>query len=142
MKHLLHFLTDLFVNHPEGMFLYTGGTLTIIVINLHYKKVWDDGAKGTNGMWDLPEILAVLFGRWLLPQMVLASYTLPEVAIVPEYAWWVTAFIIFFALTGRWGLEWLGTIKGTTVIKKEKHETVSSTESKVDTISSDSDDRH
>jgi hypothetical protein len=134
MDTLIHFLTDLFVNHPEGMFLYTGGTITIIILNAYYRKVWDEGARGNNGIWDLPEVLSVLFGRWLLPQMLLASYTLPTIAVVPEYAWWVVSFIIFFALTGRWGLEWLGTIKGTTIIKKETSETNATTHSEESTV--------
>ena len=145
MNDLIHFLTDLFVKYPEGMFLYTGGTITLIFLNLHYKQVWDEGARGSNGIWDLPEVLSVLFARWFLPQMLLASYTLPLVAIVPEFAWWVVSGIIFFALTGRWGLEWLGTIKGTTIIKKESSETTltkESKESKVDSTSISTDDTH
>jgi hypothetical protein len=131
---IIKFFTSLFVNHPEGMFLYTGGVITITVINLVYRKEWDRGAKGKNLLWDMPEQMFVIYVRWVLPNMFVASYSLPQVVTVKDSLLVFGSGFALYALTGRWGLEWLErlrtgkneTIKSSeTVTIEKKDETVS-----------------
>lgn len=108
---LIEFLTSLFVNYPEGMFLYTGGVLTITVVNIIYKKAWDEGAKGINGLWDMPEQMFVIYVRWIIPNMLIAAYCLPQVVSVTDALLVFASGFALYSLTGRWGLEWLSTMK-------------------------------
>lgn len=142
MEKFIHFLTNLFVKYPEGMFLYTGGVITITIINVIYKKVWDEGSIGTNKLWDMPEQMFVIYVRWIIPNMMVAAYCLPSVVSVSDALMVFASGFALYALTGRWGLEWLSTMKGTTVIKKESSETTLTKESKVDSTSISTDDTH
>jgi hypothetical protein len=119
LDRIIDFITILFVEYPEGMFLYTGGMITVTLLNLFYLKAWDEGAKGTNKLWDIPEQLFVLFVRWIIPHMFISAYCLPDVAKVSDSLLWFAAALALYALTGRWGLEWLATMRGTVVTKKE-----------------------
>jgi len=144
MDKFINFLTSLFVNHPEGMFLYMGGVITITTVNIIYRELWDKGAIGTNGLWDMPEQMFVIYVRWIIPNMMVAAYCLPQVVSVSDALMVFASGFALYALTGRWGLEWLATMKGTTTITKKEitkeHETTK--ESKVDTIGSSDSDTH
>ncbi len=133
-ENILKFFTSLFVNYPEGMFLYTGGLITIIIINLIYKKVWDEGSIGTNKLWDMPEQMFVIFVRWIIPNMVIAAYCLPKVVSVTDSLLVFASGIALYALTGRWGLEWLERFKNGRVEINKSSETIT-VEKKDETVS-------
>jgi len=118
----IEFLTSLFVNYPEGMFLYTGGVLTVTVINIVYKKVWDEGSIGSNKLWDMPEQMFVIYVRWVIPNMLIAAYCLPKVVSVTDALLVFASGFALYALTGRWGLEWLGTMRSGGSIKSTTEE--------------------
>jgi hypothetical protein len=122
MNKFIDFITKLFIEYPEGMFLYTGGMMTVLILNIIYKKEWDHGSLGHNGLWDNHEQLFVLFGRWIGPHAVLSHYCLPEVTKVTDSILIFIGVVLLYSLTGRWGLEWLSTMRTGTTIKKEKHE--------------------
>ena len=140
---VFEFLTHLFVNYPEGMFLYMFSAATINILNLVYKHVWDKGSLGSNGLWDIPEQLMVVGPKWIYPHILCASVFLPEVCIVPPWAAWFMGANILFALTGRWGLEALVAFKNGGTIKSITNESsvirVTKEESKVDSTSNTTD---
>lgn len=95
-------------------------SVTILVVQLHYKKEWDKGAIGKNGIWDMPEQLLTKWG-WIVPQCFVAAWFVPSVGKnVPDMAWWFVLAITAFGLTGRWGLEWLAKMKGVDIKTTEE----------------------
>lgn len=131
---IVKFISSLFINYPEGMFLYTGGLITITIINLLYRKEWDKGARGKNDLWDMPEQMFVIYVRWIIPNMFIAAYCLPDVVSVTDALLVFASGFALYALTGRWGLEWLERVKNgrietskssETIIVEKKDETIS-----------------
>lgn len=140
MDKLTDFLFGLFINHSEGMFLYVGGLITITAVNIFYRKEWDEGAKGDNKQWDMPEQMFVIFVRWIIPNMTVAAYCLPDVVSVSDALLFFMSGFALYALTGRWGLEWLSVMRGATITKTEStKEAIKSTESK-ETITNENKD--
>lgn len=89
---------------PEGMLLYVCGAVTMTWVQLHWKNEVVRGLKGENGLWEAPEWIIYLF-TWLFPHMVMADQFLGLKA--SDFAWWFMIGLLMFALTGRFGLQWL-----------------------------------
>lgn len=89
---------------PEGMVLYVCGAVTMTWVQLHWKNEVVRGLKGENGLWEAPEWIIYLF-TWLFPHMVMADQFLGLKA--SDFAWWFMIGLLMFALTGRFGLQWL-----------------------------------
>lgn len=89
---------------PEGMVLYVCGAVTMTWIELANRDELRRGLKGENGLWEAPEWIIYKFG-WLFPHMIMADQFLGLKA--SDFAWWFMLGLLLFALTGRFGLQWL-----------------------------------
>lgn len=89
---------------PEGMLLYVCGAITVTWVQIANKAEVQRGLKGENGLWEAPEWIIYLF-TWLFPHMVMADQFLGLKA--SDFAWWFMLGLLLFALTGRFGLQWL-----------------------------------
>lgn len=105
------FLNAITPGHLEGIVMYICGSITMTWIQLHHKKDVVIGLKGDNGMWESPEWL-VYQASWLFPQMIMASGFMN--VNFPGEVWLFMGGIVMFGLTGRWGLEWLLSIRSGT----------------------------
>ncbi len=124
MNHYIsEFLNALSPGKFEGMILYACGAITSTVLKLHFRKEWSHGLKGDNGRWDAPEILlAIMFAFFdhLFMASMFLGFTMPDVA-------WIALLLLFlYGFTQRWGLEWLGSFKGNTIIKSSVEKTTQS----------------
>ena len=109
----------------EGVMLYVLGAISSTIVKLHFRKDWSIGMKGDNGRWESPEImLTILF--IIIDHLFMADAFLGKV--MSDGAWLGIGFLFLYGFTGRWGLEWLSTIKGTTIIKTSKEERTTVTE--------------
>ena len=84
--------------------MYICGSITMTWIQIYHKKDVVEGLKGDNGKWESPEWLVYL-ASWLFPQMIMASGFMNFT--FPIEAWLFMGGLVLFGLTGRWGLEWL-----------------------------------
>lgn len=108
-------IIESFVQHlsdfknAEGMLLYLFGAFSSTVVKLHYRKQWETGMKGANGLWEAPEImLTILF--IITDHLFMADAFLGlEMSF---YGWIGFGLLMLYGFTGRWGLEWLASIKG------------------------------
>jgi hypothetical protein len=105
---LTHFLENLTPGHFEGLLLYICGAITITWVQLHFKNQVVEGLKGENGKWEAPEWL-VYISAWIFPHMIMANGFL-GMSFSLE-AWLLIGSLTMFGLTGRWGLEWLYSMK-------------------------------
>lgn len=126
-------VTHLLTITPEGMILYVCGAISITWVHLYHKKDVVKGLKGQNGLWEAPEWIIYQF-TWLFPHMVMADQFLGLHA--SDFAWWFMLGLLLFALTGRFGLEWLLAFKSgaskveeSTTTIQQKNTTVTKEES-------------
>jgi len=94
--------------HFEGMMLYIFGAIPITFIHIRFAKEWSAGLRGTNGLWDAPEICIYIF-TYVFPHMIMADQFIGLKA--SEMAWYFMIGLLAFALTGRFGLEWILALK-------------------------------
>lgn len=115
---LQDFIKHVMSSHPEGMFLYLFGAITITIVHITNGKEWRCGFKGINGYWESPEVCIYLF-TWLFPHMIMADQFLGLKA--SDFAWYFMLGLLAFGLTGRFGLEWLLAFKngGTSIRPSE-----------------------
>lgn len=107
--------------HFEGMLLYIFGAITITFVHIKYSKEWSEGLKGSNGLWETPEICLYIF-TYIYPHMIMADQFLALKA--SDMAWYFMMGLLAFGLTGRFGLEWLLAFKnGGTKITTTENET-------------------
>lgn len=133
MEHLYNiwkeFLQSITPGHLEGIVMYVCGSITMTWIQIYHKKDVVEGLKGDNGKWESPEWLVYL-ASWLFPQMIMASGFMKFT--FPIEAWLFMGGLVLFGLTGRWGLEWLLSLRygsGTmTQISSQKEEKKESTD--------------
>jgi len=109
--------------HFEGMALYIFGAITITFIHIKYSKEWSAGLKGSNGLWETPEICLYIF-TYIYPHMIMADQFLDLRA--SDMAWYFMMGLLAFGLTGRFGLEWLLAFKngGTKVTTTDSETTL------------------
>lgn len=98
------FVTYLTPGHFEGIVLFLWSCLVMSVVQIYYAKEWTRGLRGTNGLWEAPEILIYII-VWLLSPVIFAAVFLQ--LPIPDMVWYTLWTIIGFALFGKWGLEWL-----------------------------------
>lgn len=91
-------------DHFEGMMLYIFGAISVTLVHLRNGSEWRTGLKGINGHWESPEVCIYLFS-WIFPHMIMADQFLGLKA--SDFAWYFMLGLLAFALTGRFGLEWL-----------------------------------
>ncbi|MGC3945375.1 MAG: hypothetical protein QM762_12815 [Chryseolinea sp.] len=119
----------------EGDALYLISMLMITIVHFHFRKQWAEGLKGDNGLWEAPEMLLYLC-LWLIPSMIYADIFLKRQA--SDIVWYAVMAFVFYAFTGRFGLNWLlafragaSEVKSTTTEKKtEVREETTKTEVK------------
>ncbi len=120
--------------HFEGMMLYIFGAITVTFVHIKFAKEWSAGLRGTNGLWDAPEICIYIF-TYIYPHMIMADQFLGLKA--SDMAWYFMMGLLAFGLTGRFGLEWLlafknGGTKVTTMDETTIKSTSTTTETKED----------
>jgi hypothetical protein len=108
IKFIDQFILWLTPGHFEGMLLYMISATVMEWVQWKFKTEVTHGFKGANGMWEAPEWIVYIAAR-ILPHMILASGFLQ--VQFPEIAWYTIIGVIFFGLTGRFGLEWLLSFK-------------------------------
>jgi hypothetical protein len=129
MKIIDYLIDHLNQESSEGLILYFFGAITITIVHIKNEKDWVVGLKGSNGLWEAPEIALYIF-FWIAPHVVMADAFLK---LEPSTECWIfLGCLLLFALTGRWGLEWLLAFRGkqSTVSTIEKTETITTTEEK------------
>lgn len=121
MKFLIDLFNHLLSAHPDGIILYIGGSATLTWVQIAYRAEVTKGLKGTNGLWEAPEWIIYLFS-WFFPHMIMADQFLGLKA--SESAWLFMSALLLFALTGRFGLEWLLAMKtGTPKVIDDENKT-------------------
>lgn len=108
-----------------GMLCYIFGSISMLYVDIRNQKEVTNGLKGTNGLWDAPEWIAYK-ASWVFPHMLMASGFLKME--FPTYAWMLMGGLILFALTGRWGLEWLASLRSGTPLPPSKPESTTQTQ--------------
>lgn len=94
-----------------GLILYVCGAVSITWVQLHFKDQVVEGLKGENNKWEAPEWL-VYISAWIFPHMIMANGFL-GISFSME-AWLLIGGLVMFGLTGRWGLEWLYSMRSGT----------------------------
>ncbi len=102
----------------EGVLLYVIGAISSTIVKLHYRKPWSRGLMGTNMTWESPEVLLVIlfifFDHLIMAHVFLKFH-------ISDSVLWFMAGLFLYGFTGRWGLEWIASLKGggtTTIINK------------------------
>ncbi len=128
--YILKFLDHLIKEHPEGVFFYMIGSSVMTWILIKNKDEFKQGLKGTNKLWEAPEIVIYLW-TWMFTQSILAVLFLELTP--PDMFWWFMFLCLIFALAGKDGIlllfNWRGVGRTTyteTIEKEtsEKSETV------------------
>jgi len=114
MQDLLDHLSK---DHPEGLILYISGSITITTIQIINRLEFKKGLKGKNELWESPEIILYLF-CWIFPHVLMVDQFL-QMKLSTE-GWFFMGVLLLFGLTGRWGLEWLATIRTGKQIEKDE----------------------
>jgi hypothetical protein len=117
------FLEQITPGQFEGILLYVIGAFSTTVVKLYYHKEWRVGLVGANGRWDSYEILLTIlfvFFDHLIMAHIFLGFAINDSVL------WFLAGLFLYGFTGRWGLEWLGSMRGTTIIKTHtEHDTES-----------------
>jgi len=98
----------------EGILLYVIGALSSTIVKLHYRKNWSKGLMGANMTWESPEVLLVIL--FVFFDHIIMAHVFLKFEISDSVLWFL-AGLFLYGFTGRWGLEWLASIRGTTIIK-------------------------
>lgn len=120
MIHYIKDFLDHFLNskdHLEGLFLYIFGAITVTIIQIRNEKQFIEGLKGKNKQFEAPEIILYIF-CWLFPHMIMADQFLQFHLSIE--GWYFMGILLLFGLTGRWGLEWLNSMRTGKVIEEQK----------------------
>lgn len=117
MDQILDTLLKLINNsrHLEGLILYCIGSISITIVHLKNLSEWKKGLKGDNGLWESPEITIYLW-LWLFPHVIMSVLFLQYTP--PTYFWYFMGACLLFSLLGRWGFEWLLSLRSIQVEKK------------------------
>lgn len=103
---ILYVVNDFFdrlePGHFEGMILYIIGSISVLYLEVKYRKEWAIGLKGENGRWEAPEIV-IRFWLLLFPHFIMSSGFLQ--IKWPTEAWYFMAAVLLFVLLGRERLE-------------------------------------
>jgi hypothetical protein len=121
MNFIDKFITYLTPGHFEGIVLFLWSCAAMTGVNIYYSKEWTTGLKGTNKLWEAPEILIYIV-VWMMPVIIFAAVfmQLP----VPDMVWYTLLLIVVFALVGKWGFEWLLAFKsGASSVTSTAHTT-------------------
>lgn len=105
--------------HFIGLLLYISGAITMTLVQVRNGYDFKVGLKGKNGLWEAPEITVYLW-LWLFPHFVM-SITFLDFR-PPDMVYYFMGAILLFALTGRWGIEYVLT-RGKTEITSVKQKT-------------------
>lgn len=118
MKYLQDLLDHFFnsKDHLEGLFLYVCGSVTVTIVHIRNEKVFIEGLKGENKLFEAPEVILYLF-CWIFPHVLMIDQFL-QLKLSIE-GWYFMGVLLLFGLTGRWGLQWLSSIRTGKDIKEE-----------------------
>lgn len=108
------FFNSLEIENLNGIILYMFGAISTTVVKLHFRKIWTDGMKGENGLFEPPEIMLTILFVFFDHLFMADAFLGMEMS---WYGWTGIGVLFLYGFTGRWGLEWLANMKGTTITK-------------------------
>ena len=80
--------------------------ITILAALVIFRKDIIQGLKGSNQMFELPEVLSFVY-LYTLPSILTAACCLPTVVKIDTMGWVFMMLVTLAGLFGRWGLQWL-----------------------------------
>jgi hypothetical protein len=129
LQYIDTFLSHLVKDNPEGVLFYAIGSAVMTWVLIKNKDEFKVGLKGTNNLWEPPEIVLYLW-LWMFTQTILAVLFLE---LTPPDLFWAFMFLcLLFALAGKEGIlllfNWRGVSTSTTIQKETSEKTMISTE--------------